>query len=176
MLDKESRDNFRGKLEPAINAILEYKSRHAEEQTQTAQSTYLSARKTIILTTLVAAGIALFFAWFISSRISAMVYALNDRFSSLAKRCAASLCESLEALANYDLTVAPQPATQPIPIVAKDDLNPMVQTFNELLESIHKSMESFIVARGSLIALVQQLQINASTVTETSEQLSVATE
>lgn len=79
-------------------------------------------------------------------------------------------------MANYDLTVAPMPATEPIPIVANDDLNQMAQTFNELLDSIHKSMASFTVAQDSLKSLVQQLRDNSYTVTETSEQLSVATE
>ncbi len=176
MLDKESRDNFRGKLEPGINAILDYKTKHANEQTKQAKATYASAKKAIAYTTIAAVFIAVFFAWFISSRISSMVGALNNRFSSLSNNCAASLKRALEALANYDLTVVPTPGTTPIPVTGKDDLNQMAQTFNELLESIRASMSSFTVAQDSLKNIVEQLKNNANLVTETSEQLSIATE
>jgi len=176
MLDKQSRDNFRGKLEPAINSILEYKTKHAGEQTKQATATYESTKKAITYTAAAAVLIAVFFAWFISSRISGMVGALNNRFSSLSNHCAANLKSALEALANYDLTVVPVAQTDPIPVNGKDDLNQMALTFNELLSSIQKSMSSFTVAQASLKQIIEQIKNNANLVTETSEQLSIATE
>jgi methyl-accepting chemotaxis protein len=176
VLDGDSRKQFREQLAATSDKLTQFNIDNGQKMAKIANSTYQASVKQILIVTVIAALVAIFFGWFIGRLLTVMLKALNERFTSLTTKCAADLKGAIEALERYDLTATLTPVTKPIPLTAKDDLNQMAETFNTLLSMFVSAMESFRNAQASLRTIVGQLGTSSTTVTETSGALTAATE
>jgi methyl-accepting chemotaxis protein len=87
-----------------------------------------------------------------------------------------SLTEAMGALANANLTVAVAAEDRPVPVLSRDELGKMTESFNSLQDQVSASIQSYDAARASLIKLVTTVRENAEQVGESSKVLAESTE
>jgi methyl-accepting chemotaxis protein len=102
----------------------------------------------LLLTALVG-GVVLAFGlgFFLARSISRRAAAVERTITSLADRCAASLAEGLEAMANNDLTLPAESVTPPLATYGKDELGQTAAATNRLRDKLLDTIASYERAR-----------------------------
>jgi methyl-accepting chemotaxis protein len=113
-------------------------------------------------------------AAFISKSIIRPISEVAARLVTLSEESVANLSLGLEAFARGDLTVPVHHDITKVPNVTKDEVGRMAGSFNDTLERIDHSIESYNSARVSLIDMVEKIVSSARVVAATSEELSLS--
>jgi len=101
---------------------------------------------------------------------------LSSRLHTLNTVCIANLGKAVEALAQGDLTVKIETASEPLALQSKDEFGVMAQTFNAMLARVQETIGSFRNAQDSLQGLVRQMQDSATQVNSAAQSLAGASQ
>ena len=175
VVERGTTDLYLNRLVPAIDKVDAGATAYAATTKREAFATLGYTRSTVALLAfaLVALGIGL--AFWITRSIKRPLSELTNRFDSLAAHCVPGLAKGMDAFATADLTVDLQPVTTPAPIVGRDEIGRLSETFNGVLAQLQGAIGSYNVARKELGRLVLDVSIAARQVQETSGGLASAT-
>ena len=126
--------------------------------------------------TIVGVIVAIFCGTVLTRSITRQIALVSDRLLSVADRCGVSLVTGLASMAKGDLTYEVVPVTTPLPILGKDEIGQMSETFNRMLGRIQSAVESYNSARSSLSELIDEVTTGANTVARTSTSLAASSE
>ena len=123
---------------------------------------------------LVAVLIGFMLAFVFSRGILAGVRGVSETLTSMADYCTASLEAGLAAIADNDLTVVVEPATQPVGAHGQDEIGHLADTTNRMLSRLHATMASYEQARVSLSDALAEVHSAASSVSLSSTEVNQA--
>ena len=115
-------------------------------------------------------------AFFMTRYVAGSVSRVGQRLRSLTENCAASLRGGLAAIAQGDLTRGAEPVTTPIESPGGDELGRLASTFNELLEAMRASLESYNETRSGLAAMIGEISAGSGSVSTASEEMAATSE
>ncbi len=134
------------------------------------------AKRLVIILALVGLVLAAAVAFVLSRGIVRTVAVVIDRLRSLREQDTTDLRHGLEAMAGGDLTIAVEPATEPIEHVTRDELGQVATAVNAIRENTVASLEAYNDTRRALSAMIGEVQATASTVSASSQQVAATSE
>jgi methyl-accepting chemotaxis protein len=160
----ENLDKIHDRLEAAVVG-------QAQESAKEAGATAASVRRTVLIVAILAALIAIGLAFITVRSIVRPVAALGERLRSLHDNCLTSLDDALGAVSEGDLTNHVVAVTTPVTVESRDEIGQLSATFNQMLEKMQGSIESYGTMRRQLGSLILDVSANAGTVSAASQQM-----
>ncbi|MGC8784689.1 MAG: methyl-accepting chemotaxis protein [Armatimonadota bacterium] len=176
LLSGEMTNLFRGEVQPTLNKMVQWNESYAKRLAAQAERTYQQARTSILIASLVAVLVSLWFGWFIARYAKGVLSQMTERLESLRTGDLTSLQQALQAMSQGDLTVGVQSNAQPIVLDTKDEFGVLARTFNNMVEQLRAMMESYRQMQVSLRDAVAQIAQSSQFVSSTSQQLAASTE
>ncbi|MDA0172600.1 methyl-accepting chemotaxis protein [Solirubrobacter taibaiensis] len=100
---------------------------------------------------------------------------LRQRLNSLSDHCLTGLGEGLAAMAQGDLTVAVEPVTTPLELVAGATMGDLAETFNTMLTKAQGGLQAYNATRSEVAVIVTDITTTAEQVASASQQMSATT-
>lgn len=176
LLEKSTVQPYTQELVPAEEKALEWRVSHGKQLANEGLAQAETSTKAIVFAGVIAVVMAAFFGVFITRAIKHPLFLVADRLGAITKNCLAGLTDGLQHFANGDLTVSVTPTTTPVPLVAKDEVGQMAETFNVSLNNLQTAIGCYNEARMSLAGIVRTLDENSKAVAETSQGLAASSE
>ncbi|MGE3269613.1 MAG: MCP four helix bundle domain-containing protein, partial [Chloroflexota bacterium] len=158
----------------AIDGLVSFEDQLAATTMQDARSDAALARSIMLALMGLAVAIGMAVAYFISQGISSGVKAVQITLTSLTDRCATALVNGLGAFAQNDLTVKVVPVTPPIEKYGTDEIGETARVTNLMRDKLVATISSYEQARAGLQEIVNEVQVAATGVAGTSDQLGQA--
>jgi methyl-accepting chemotaxis protein len=115
-------------------------------------------------------------AFLMTRYVAGSVSRVGERLESLTANCAAMLRRGLAAVSEGDLTVSAVPVTTPIENPGRDELGRLAATFNELLEAMRASLDSYNQTRSGLAAMIGEISAGSGAVSTASEEMAATSQ
>lgn len=163
-----------GAVNAALEDLVQFKSTRAQSVVTSSQAAGDQSRTVLMGVAAAAILLGLGIAFFLSRSIANTSREVQRTVTSLADKCATWLAEALEAFADGDLTVDVQPVTPHIARYGKDEIGQTAAATNRLRDQIVACIASYTKARTGLGQLVAEVQISATSLADTSNQLGSA--
>lgn len=176
IVDTEGGKFFLGSVSPVFDAITEWEFKHGEENVKAAADTYAAVRAELFGLLGFAFLIALALIVFTTRMISAETQKVLARLQSLEANCMTGVEKAMVAFAAGDLTIEVTPKTTPIENPGKDEIGQIATLFNSVLTKTQSVISAYSDARLNMVAMLNQVQASAATVTQTSTSLGEASE
>jgi methyl-accepting chemotaxis protein len=160
----------------AVAKVTAIVSADARKNVSDAAGSASSAVRTMLIVTVLAALVALGLAVLTIRSITRPVAGMVTRLKSLNDHCLRLLNDGMAAIAQGDLTKEATVATTKIEVRSKDELGQLSETFNDMLDKAHGTIDSYNTMRGQLSDLVGDLTVSAGTVSTASQQLTSTSE
>ncbi len=129
-----------------------------------ARELYRGAVSTVIMLTVLAITLGGLFAFFVTRYIVSTLNQFSSRLKGLGGICISNLLGAVQSLEKGDLTAAIATGTKPLPVVSRDEFGAMATDFNDLLQNMQLTINSFRSSQASLSALISSLQSAAGRV------------
>ena len=100
---------------------------------------------------------------------------LRQRLNSLSDHCLTGLGEGLSAMAQGDLTVAVEPVTTPLELVAGAAMGDLAETFNTMLTKAQGGLQAYNATRSEVAVIITDITTTAEQVASASQQMSATT-
>jgi len=165
---------FFQKASDTLQHLIDYQIADGATRNKSVSNTAASSSLMLLGALAVAIAIGLAVAFFVSRGIVNGVRAVQRVLTGLTDHCASDLEASLAAMANYDLSVAVVPVTQPIARYGGDEIGQTAAVTNRLLAKLQSTIQSYERTRTQLRALVGQIRASAATVAAASGELGEA--
>jgi methyl-accepting chemotaxis protein len=175
-LEAATSKSYRDKLKPALKTIVDWNALDGKKISKAADEAAKGAVRLVLFIGIAALGLGAAFGWMIARSISRPIGMVAERLGSLRDESITDLKQALTAMQNGDLTVEPTFRTEPVNLATKDEVGQMSATFNEMLEMLRQSFDSFAAARQSMSSMVREIAANSRSVSETSHTLASAAE
>ncbi len=156
----------------AIDDLAAFKQQRADTVVKQAEQANARARQLMLGAMALAIVLGVGVALWLTRGITAGVRAVQATLTSMTEKCATYLEQALGALAEGDLTVEVQPATQPIARYGRDEIGQTAAVTNLMLAKLRATIESYERARAGLRALVRDAQATSQEVSGAAQQLS----
>ena len=141
-----------------------------------AATTARSGKRTIVVIALVALLLAAGAGYLITRGITRAAALVLDRLRTLRDHDTTELAAGLGAVAGGDLTHAVAAVTEPIADPGGDELGQISVAVNEIRASTGASIDGYNAMRVQLGEVLQELSLNASTVSSASQQMASTSE
>jgi methyl-accepting chemotaxis protein len=135
-----------------------------------------SAKQNIILATIAAIAIGVFFSTVMTLSITRPIAAISERLDSVATKCLSWLSAGMAAQAQGDLTHQINPVTSPVENPGKDEIGHLGSTFNKMLDGMKLAISSFNTANDNMSSLIRQVGQNSDTVSLNSGSVAASAE
>jgi methyl-accepting chemotaxis protein len=135
-----------------------------------------SARRMLIVITLIALAIAIVLALWITRSVTRPVGAIARQLGTLDEHDLAGLERGLLAVAAGDLTVELDFTSEPVKAESKDELGRLADTFNSMVAKAQSSIAGYTEMREQLGGLIGAVSNNADTVSAASQQMASTSE
>ena len=169
--------------QPAYDAFIEA-NHNVEAQSEEfseaaaagAASAAVSGKRTIIVVALLALLFAAASGFLITRGIGRGVAEVLDRLRSLRERDTTDLSAALGAVAGGDLTHGVASSTEPIAEPGADEIGQVAVAVNEIRDNTAASIDAYNTMRAELGDVLQELSLNAGTVSSASQQMATTSE
>src|SRR3954452_15129863 len=178
-----SRDFYAAKVVPAVDAVTKVgnglirKSNAAVARSKaSASATASSGRKTIVISALIAALVAVGLAFLVVTSVVRPLKVVVERLAMLRDHCITGLTEAIKAMATGDLTKTVEPKTPQIEDPAGDEVGDVARAFNDIQSKMVESIAGYNTTREQLGGLVGNVSSSAQTLSAASQQMATTSE
>jgi len=181
--DADAYATYTSELRPSFQALITNLEKLFESKEQVSAETaaeitsLYESRRTLSIVIIVIALLGGFVLSFLIARsIRRSVADVRDRLASLRDRDTADLRHGLTAMAEGDLTVKVEPATEPIERITGDELGEVATATNEIAAATAGTMEAYNATQEALAGMLKEVAQTADTVASSSEQMASTSE
>jgi methyl-accepting chemotaxis protein len=178
-----SRDFYAAKVVPAADAVTKAGNGLIRETTAevaaskaSAAATAASGRKTIVISALIAALVAVGLAFLVVTSVVRPLKVVVERLQMLRDVCITGLTDAIKAMATGDLTKTVEPQTPQIESPAGDEVGDVGRAFNDIQAKMVESIEGYNETRAQLGSLVGNVSSSAQTLSAASQQMATTSE
>jgi methyl-accepting chemotaxis protein len=163
-------------VDGALAGLSEVNQTEAKALDQQIDGKYRDSRTVILVALFLALCVGGGIAFAVARGIKAGVSQLLARFRRLDSEDLSALSAGLGAVAEGDLTIAVQRATEPIEHYGSDEIGELSETFNAMLDKVHGGLDSYNGMRTQLSGVMSEVARGAGTVSAASQQMASTSE
>ncbi len=167
---------FRDHIIPELDALSSAVDEQVTSTLKTSDQTSTAAHRSVITASLLALFAGLGFAVLVARSISVPVKGVAQGLEHLRDFCVKSLKDGLASLEQGDLTNQVAVSTEPLSFDQRDEIGTMAVTFNQVVEMIRETVDSYNSARIGLGRIVTSIVTGSGEVANMSESVASAAE
>jgi methyl-accepting chemotaxis protein len=160
----------------AATAVVAEVDQEVDQSSAANDRTAAGARRTIIVTALIAILAAVGLAFLVVRSVVHPLKVVVERLATLRDVCIDGLKEGIAAMATGDLTKDVVPQTPPIEDPAGDEVGDVGRAFNEIHAKTVESIEGYNATRAQLGELVGKVSSSAQSLSAASQQMATTSD